>query len=415
MYNFISPLTTLSLMVLGSSFFMSFISLYLTEINLGRFQIGLIQSSFYLGLLISSLLSEKLISRVGHIRSLTATSGILGASTLILLVIPPSSWFWFRLIAGACVGSFYVGVESWILAESEPSKRGFALSLYTMSIYLAQSLSQLFLSSVHNNPSSAYILSAFFICLAVVPISISTKLGPKVSVSEPESLLKFFKLSPLGTFGCFASGIILSTLYTNMPVYFDIKGLNPGHQMTTLILGGAFLQWPIGKISDSFDRRDVLAFLSIAGSLIALSTLFVQSPIPFGIMIFVLGGFLFTIYPVAMALGCDCVEQNDLVKMTGVLLFAYALGAVIGPVLTPALEIFGENSIAFSLAVYCSLLLAVALYAKKTMKTIDPEEQSPFTAIPTGPIVETLHPNQINSEEGLSSQEEKQKKEEPKD
>lgn len=396
---FLSPLASLSFLVLGSSFFMSFISLYLKDLNIPEFQIGLIQSSFYLGLLFSSLLAEKLISRVGHIRSLTATGGMLGASTLILFIMPLNYWFVFRLIAGACVGCFYVGVESWLLVESHPAKRGFALSLYTMSLYLAQSLSQLLLSSVDKAPESAFACSALFTCLAVIPISLSTKLGPEVSVSEPHSILHFLKMSPLGVTGCFIAGLLLSTLYSYMPLYFDQKSFEPGLLMAILIFGGALLQWPIGKMSDRFDRRKVLVCLSFIGACLSLLIPLFDSVLLFGCLTFVLGGFVFTIYPVSMALGCDCVEHKEIVKMTGVLLFSYALGAVFGPLVTPALSGFGENYIAFSITLYCLMLLLIGTYALNTKEKIELEDQFSFSPIPTGPIVESLHPTKFESTE----------------
>ena len=394
---FLSPLASLSFLVLGSSFFMSFISLYLKDLKVSEFQIGLIQSSFYLGLLLSSLLAEKLISRVGHVRSLTATGGILGASTLFLFVTPLKYWFIFRLVAGACVGCFYVGVESWLLAESHPTKRGFALSLYTMSLYLAQSLSQLLLSSIDKAPEAAFACSALFTCLAVVPISLSTRLGPEVSVSEPHSIIRFLKLSPLGVTGCFIAGLILSTLYSYMPLYFEVKSFDPGLLMAILILGGALLQWPIGKISDRFDRRKVLIFLAFIGACLSLLVPLFDSKLLFSCLTFILGGFIFTIYPVSMALGCDCVKQSEIVKMTGVLLFSYALGAVFGPLLTPTLSGLGRDYIAFSIALYCIILLLIGAYALKTKEKIKVEDQSSFSPIPTGPIVESFHPSNLET------------------
>lgn len=387
-----APILSLILMVLGSSFFMSFTSLFLKSQNFGGFEVGLVQSSFYFGLLISSLRSEKFIGRIGHIRALTATCGLMTASTLGLFIIPLQHWFWLRFINGACVGCFYVGVESWLLAEVSAKERGKALAVYTVSLYFAQSLSQLFLGWVKMEMSGALAISALFTSLAVVPVSIGRSKGPEPEVADPGSIWKFLKLAPLGVLGCFLAGMMLSTLYAFMPLYLEDKGFDPGHLMTLMILGGALLQWPIGKLSDHMNRRKVLTGLAIMGTLSMLILLQLESLPVFSVVLFLVGGLFFTVYPVAMALGCDCVGTKDIVKMTGVLLFAYGVGAVLGPSVAPLFRLFGPNYM-ISMEIFCGLaLLATGLYAQAARKPIAPEDQSDFTMIPVGPIVDTLHP-----------------------
>lgn len=395
-----APILSLVFMVLGSGFFMSFVSLYFNDQNLSAFHIGLAQSAFYLGLLVSSLRSERLIGRIGHIRALTATCGLLSAVTLVLFFVSAPQWFVFRFIAGICVGCFYVAAESWLLTEYPSANRGSALAVYSIAIYSAQALSQLFLPFTENNAPTAFTISGIFISLAVIPVAVGRHAGPAPSVAEPHSLLKYFKLSPLGVIGCFLSGMLLSTLYGYMPLYVEARGFNPGFLMTVLIAGGALLQWPIGRASDSMDRRKVLVALAIFGIAMSFGLAFSSTLIFFVLFLFFMGGFIFTIYPVAMVLGCDCVPSSGILKMTGVLLFAYGLGAVVGPLTTPLLKGIGPSYIIVMLILYCVLLFGVGLYALITKEKIKLEEQSVFTVIPTGPIVESLHPS--TAEESIS-------------
>ena len=387
-----APILSLIFMVLGTGFFMTFVSLHLRNSGLGDFQIGLTQSAFYLGMLLSSLRSERLISRVGHIRSLTATCGLLGAATLVLFVIPSPHWFWFRFIAGACVGAFYIAVESWLLVEFPSNRRGVALAYYTISIYAAQSLSQLFLSINGLPLQSAYIVSAILISLAVIPVSIGSSGGPQVTTAEPESLFKFLKLSPLGVAGCFLGGMILSSLYSYMPLFIEARGFQPGLVMAIMIAGGALLQYPIGKMSDYLERRKLLVGLGAVGFVLVMLMSLVGIKVLFYFTIFAMGGLLFTIYPVSMALGCDCVEQRDIVKMTGVLLFAYGCGSVLGPVLTPVMQPIGDSFVLVMVGFYCVFLSSVGIYALNYRRRIKIKDQTQFNVIPTGPIVEDFYP-----------------------
>ena len=398
-----STIYSLILLVLGSGFFMSFLSIHFKMLNIGEFEIGLAQSAFYLGMLVSSLRSEKLIARVGHIRALTATSGLLSASTLGLFVIPVEMWVWLRLIAGACVGCFYVGIESWLLAEYPEHKRGVALAIYTIALYSSQAISQSLLTIINDESAMAITVSAIFISLAVVPVSMGKANGPVTNVADPESIFKFFKLSPLGVSGCLLAGMILSTLYSFMPLYFEARNFEAGYLMTTMVFGGAILQYPIGKISDHFERRKVLILLGLLGASSAILLLMIQSVALFYLGIFIAGGLLFTIYPVSMALGCDCVAPKDIVKMTGVLLFAYGVGPVIGPLVTPLMKPVHDAYPIYMLCLYSVLLIVVGTYALKFRKTVEPVDQSDFSMIPTGPIVEDLHPNLVNISEDQSS------------
>lgn len=390
---FSAPIASLVFMILGSGFFMSFVSLYFKEVHLGEFHIGLAQSSLYAGLLASSLWAERLIARIGHIRALTATCGLFSAVTLILYFVPPAHWFWFRFIAGACVGCFYVGVESWLLEEYPANKRGQALAVYTAALYLAQSLSQLFLRFTHAAPHTAFAISALCISLAVVPVSLARGQGPELKVSEAGSFFTFIRFAPLGVTACFLSGTILSTLYTFMPLYAEARAFDPGRLMMVLIMGGALLQWPIGKMSDKFDRTKVLLALAISGALVALTLSLVAEALIFHLLVFILGGIFFAIYPIAMALGCDCIDNKDLVKMTGVLLFAYGVGAVVGPLVTPIAKGLGQNYMVVMLVFFSVLLFLTGLYTLSTRKRISLAEQSRFAVIPTGPVVEELQPS----------------------
>lgn len=387
-----APLLSLALMMLGSGFFMSFISLHLKALGAASLEIGLTQSVFYLGLLVSSLRSEKLIGRIGHIRSLTAMCGLMAGSIACLFFVSKGYWYPIRFLAGLCVGGFYVAVESWLMAEFPSSRRGYALSLYTAVLYLGQSLSQIFLKVTHENAAAAFLIAAGFSAAAVVPVSLGKSSGPAPVVAEPESILKFLKLSPLGVLGSMMAGVILSTLYSFMPLYLEQQNLDPSLLMTTMILGGALMQYPIGKMSDRTDRRLVLIGLGIIGTLLSF-VLLIGSYAPFVfVTLFLLGGAFFTIYPVSMALGCDCVDDNDLVKMTGVLLFAYGVGAVVGPLITPLLSGVSKNYAILMTGAYGLLVVIIGTYAFRTRKPVIASDKSSFDLVPTGPVLEKLNP-----------------------
>src|SRR5690606_20864543 len=105
--------------------------------------------------------------------------------------------------------------------------------------------------------------------------------------------------------------------------------------MSTVIMGGMALQWPIGRLSDRFDRRRVVIGVSLSVAIVSASIAAVaREPtvylFPLG---FLFGGFVLTIYSLCVAHTNDFVAQEDLVAASGGLLFAFGLGALLGPLL----------------------------------------------------------------------------------
>ncbi len=361
----LSPLLSLILMILGNGFFLSFISLHFRALNLGEMQIGFAQSMYYLGMLLASLRSEPLIARVGHIRALTATCGLLSAATLGMYLVPESQWFWLRLLAGLCMGCFYVGIESWMLAALPPQQRGKAMAIYTLALYFALSLSQVILPYIEDSAALACIVSSLLVSLAVVPISVGKSRGPQGEEASVGSLEYFVRLAPLGIGACLISGLMLSSLYSFMPIFIAQRHFEAGTFMAVMILGGALLQIPFGKLSDRYDRRQVLLCLALAALGAALLLSLPASPQVFALLLFIFGGLIFAIYPVAMALGCELVEEKELIKITGVMLFAYGLGAVLGPLLTPILKPVTSNYLLVMLALYGLLLVGAVRFSPR--------------------------------------------------
>ena len=75
------------------------------------------------------------------------------------------------------------------------------------------------------------------------------------------SFRQLYLASPLAVVGSCAAGAVMSSYYGMGPVYASDAGLSVFQVsvfMASVILGGMVLQWPIGRISDRFDRRSVL-------------------------------------------------------------------------------------------------------------------------------------------------------------
>jgi len=127
----IAPVASLLIIMLGTSFFNTFISIRITVDGWNSLMTGLVYSAYYAGMMAGALYMERLIKRTGHIRAFSIFASVTATSILLQgFTVSPFSWIIFRFITGlACAGLFIV-IESWLLLLSSPNTRGVVLSLY---------------------------------------------------------------------------------------------------------------------------------------------------------------------------------------------------------------------------------------------------------------------------------------------
>ena len=108
--------------------------------------------------------------------------------------------------------------------------------------------------------------------------------------------------------------------------------------MASVIFGGMVLQWPMGRISDRFDRRRVLAgVLAAVVAVCVAGSVAAQRDAPFGAFIVIgmlLGGGMTTIYPICIAQAFDYLPRERYVAASSGLIMAYAVGATLGPIVS---------------------------------------------------------------------------------
>ena len=97
--------------------------------------IGLLMSCYFAGFLAGSLLTPRMIQRVGHIRIFAALSAVASVTILVhALFINPWAWALMRLLTGFAFSTIYVVSESWLNQSSTNTNRGQILSVYTLSL-----------------------------------------------------------------------------------------------------------------------------------------------------------------------------------------------------------------------------------------------------------------------------------------
>jgi MFS family permease len=170
------------------------------------------------------------------------------------------------------------------------------------------------------------------------------------------------------------------------PLYGLAVGL-PAEQialfLAAYVLGGAFAQIPVGWMADTYDRRSVLIWLSVASTLACgLTVAGAQGGV---VAIFLAAGFFgmttFPIYSVSAAHAHDFAQQSERVELSAALLFLYAVGAIASPLIAAALiALFGPPGMFAFIAIAHVLLVVFGLIRMRARPS--PRERTAYTYVP---------------------------------
>ena len=363
-------------------------------------QIGLIMAGYYAGYILGTLLAPRVVRNVGHIRSFAAFAALGSASALAFgLLIDPWVWLGLRVLSGACVVGLFVVVESWLNEQSAGPARGRTFAVYMMSTLLALGAGQFLLLVGEPGELVPFALAAILITLGLVPVAVPRVTEPRMQLTEPVSIGQLFRVSPLAAVGTASAGLVNGAFWGMAPLFGQRLALDEiqiASLMSATILGGALLQWPIGHVSDSLDRRTVLVVVSFATAAVAAGAGLIVIEGYAGLIptAFLYGGLMFSLYGLSVAHANDHLEQSQVLEATRGLLLVYGGGALAGPLLGGAAMTWAGPVGLPALSAATAAFLGLFGIYRMTRRAPPPmEEQSEFVAlVRTSPVVLEMHP-----------------------
>ncbi|VYU65440.1 MFS transporter [Metakosakonia massiliensis] len=357
----------LMLLTLAIAVLNTLVPLWLAHENMPTWQVGMVGSSYFTGNLLGTLLTGRLIQKVGFNRSYYIASLIFAAGCAGLgLYIGFWSWLIWRFVAGIGCAMIWVVVESALMCSGTSRNRGRLLAAYMMVYYVGTVLGQLMVSKLPTDLMSVLPWTVGLVLAAILPLLFTRIIGQRGEQQESTSIWPMLRLrkARLGVNGCVISGIILGSLYGLMPLYLNHQGVSDagiGFWMALMVSAGIIGQWPIGRLADRFGRLLVLrvqVFVVILGCFAMLGNA-AMAP-----ALFVLGTAGFTLYPVAMAWACEKVDHHQLVAMNQALLLSYTVGSLLGPTLTSMLMQSYSDSLLFIMIASVSFIYLMMLMRK---------------------------------------------------
>jgi MFS family permease len=393
-----SLLLAIFMLMAGGGFMTSFIGLQLEAAGHRAPTIGLVTTAYFVGLTIGSLRVTRLIERVGHIRTFSAVVSLLSASTLAYSLAQNAAWWTLlRLVDGLCVASVYVCLESWLNERAEPATRGSILAAYMIALYAGQAVGQ-HLLNLGGAPMLPFVIAAVLISLAVLPVALTRMTSPAPGEQAPLSIPRLYAASPLGFVGVGVTGLMLGAFYALGAVYAQRLGMTLSATalfMSVVISGGVALQWPLGWLSDRYDRRSVIvgALLGAVavGVLLAATS---ASGAPLMVLGGLFGGLAFALYPLCVAHTNDHLSAAERVGASGGLVLVYSVGAAVGPMAgSVAMLLLGPAGLFVWIGTCAAAGLGFALWRQRRRGPVPGEQQQPYQILPrTSPMAAQLDP-----------------------
>ena len=229
-------------------------------------------------------------------------------------------------------------VESWLNALVPNEQRGRVLTIYVLVYGLFYGAGQLLGQNLDVRGPELLFIAGIATTLALVPDGGDrrARTGPAAAVKL--EILKALRTSPASVLACLLNGLILTGFFTVGPLFGVRIGFDQQHivlLMACVSLGGLFLQWPIGYVSDKIDR--LYALIGLGAGILAVAAALrdgrssrrrsccsrrcsrSSAASPKACM------------PWASRMRTTAPSTTDYVALSSTLLFVWALGAAIGP------------------------------------------------------------------------------------
>ncbi|MCB1116403.1 MAG: MFS transporter [Chlamydiia bacterium] len=385
----IPPLISLITVMLGNGFFTTYTSLRFSAEGYPNYVVGILGAAYYLGMMLGALYVERLISRIGHIRSFAIMASMNSVVIVIqALYIGPVSWTFYRALTGFCTSGFFIAIESWLLLSSGVKSRGRLLSLYMLTLYLAQGFGQFLLNASPIVSLLPFAITVILSSLSVVPVSMIKSSGPVVLDHSITNIFHIIKRSPLGPIGCFVSGLIMSSFYGLAPIFakeIKLSVMQISQVMGLTIMGGLLLQWPLGHLSDIFNRRKVIIGVAFCLMLVTFG-LFYSTHLHYFVLLalmVIFGGISFTLYPLSITYTCDHFSEKKTIGITCTLLLIYGIGCIISPLISPFfMSFFGPSGLFLYMSILAALFILICMWRVLHSKPLSDEEQSDYLPLP---------------------------------
>lgn len=398
----------LGLIMVGNGLGGSLVGIRTQVEDFGNTLTGFVVAGYFAGFFLGSAIVPQMLAKVGHVRVFAALAALASMTILVYpLIIDPYVWILMRILTGLAYAGLYIVVESWLNEKATNDTRGQILAIYLVVSMLGLASGQLVLNLYDPANFQLFTIVSVLISVAALPVLISGARAPEFTAPESLGPIRLFKISPLGTVGMVMVGATAGMLIGMGPAYaYKMYGTSFASLfMVAIFVGGFLFTWPIGKLSDIFDRRKVIVISAGACVLIGILGLIFQDPgnlnnlqtyqefYPIGDDLFsnrnllllvalLFGGVAMPLYSLCIAHTNDYLNSKQMVAASSTMIMGNGLGAMFGPNIAGfAMDMFGTPGYFWSLIAINLIFVGFGIYRMTRRPSLPAEQQGPFVAI----------------------------------
>lgn len=307
-------------------------------------------------------------------RRLLLAGGVLISGAAAFLAYTSGFLAMFSLFLLTCIGSgaFHPSAAA-VMNSLIPSKRGLFMTIFASGGNLGMGLSQIIFTHQYYKETAYFIaipavLLCVFILLKKIPETVPQPKKEGLNLSE---FIGFFKRKELRAlyFAQVANQALLWGMIFILPDTLKCLGFESwicfggGHLI--FILGGVAMLVPAGYLADKYCARNVMLVASIISAVLFYMTLYFTNVSPYFtlLLLFVLGGGISVVNPIAVSLGNKFVPDKPGTISAFLMGLVWCASETIGPGGVGLVStFFGEHAPVKALAVL-GVLFVVCIYA----------------------------------------------------
>ncbi|HEU4387854.1 MAG TPA: MFS transporter [Blastocatellia bacterium] len=359
---------------LGVGLVAPLISIVLNHHGAGSFVVGLVGTTMFGALAVSSFPIGTAVDRFGP--KIILVLGLIVYSVAILLfAFIDVVWLFFavRAVEGIAAAAISVATETMINQLSDPLQRGRRMSYYGLSVGIGWALGPLAGGLLFGIRPWLPFVGCFG--FSIVSAILVASLVPHTGSGNHKLKGLFTGLSlaiavPLSAGAL--HGYLMSSLVTLFPLYLNRLGFHEvemGSIVTAVILGMLLSQLPIGRAGDRFGKRWVLF-----GSSVALGLVFALMPgradgSVYAALGALVGAFAGSLYPLGLATLGSVVSHGRLGAATALFSLAFGIGSLTGPTLSGlAMKHLGDRWLFYLPSILCTAFaIELAILYRRTV------------------------------------------------
>lgn len=320
---------------------MPLVSLRLESWGYGSFAIGVMASTPAVGVLLGAMISGRLAARVGtpRLMRLCLITGAFSVGLLALLQSYPI-WLFLRLLIGVQLTVVFILGESWINQLAIEKWRGRLVALYGTGYALSQLSGPVLLTFIGTADNRGFWFSVGLLVGGSL-LLLGRSGAPRV---DPHSANGRGLFAFCGQLPAIAWAVVLfagfeAMILTLLPVYGIQQGFTQAvalAMVSTVVVGDALLQLPIGWLADRISRQTLFKGCGIVLLLSSLAMPPLLHHVAIWPVLVLFGASAGGLFTLSLILIGERYRDDALVRANAHIAQLWGIGCLIGPLATGA-------------------------------------------------------------------------------